>query len=247
MAPKRKATAEASKAEVKQAKTDLNVGDEMPDIGALDSEDGGLGSVDLKALSREKGLVIFFYPKANTGGCTTQACGFRDNYEAIKSAGYEVFGMSGDKPKPQASWKAKHTFPYHLLCDPSFEAMKKLGVTKGPKSIRRSHIIIAKGGKVAAVEYNVAPKDSFKLAAEYVAANPSALEAGTEENGGKEDKAKEDGAKAGAEEEADQLEGPKEEGDAEEGGAKEEGLAVKATLTVDDNSDTVALHIETVP
>lgn len=56
---------------------------------------------------KEQGVVIFVYPKANTGGCTKQACGFRDNYDAIKAAGYEVYGMSADNPGPQANWRAK--------------------------------------------------------------------------------------------------------------------------------------------
>lgn len=72
-------------------------------------------------LIKDNGIVIFFYPKANTPGCTTQACGFRDNYDELLKAGYKVYGMSADKPKSQANWRKKHNFQYNLLSDPSFE------------------------------------------------------------------------------------------------------------------------------
>ena len=52
-----------------------------------------------------KGIIIFFYPRANTPGCTTQACGLSEAFPDITAAGFELFGMSADKPKPQATWK----------------------------------------------------------------------------------------------------------------------------------------------
>ena len=54
---------------------------------------------------KEKGVIIFFYPRANTGGCTAQACGLAEAYPKITEAGFELFGMSADKPKSQANWK----------------------------------------------------------------------------------------------------------------------------------------------
>ena len=67
---------------------------------------------------------------------------------------------TADKPKSQANWKAKHGFKYNLLCDPSFEVLKQLGVTKGAKGINRSHIIVEKGGKIKDVRVGISPKDS---------------------------------------------------------------------------------------
>jgi len=116
--------------------------------------------VSSSELVKESGIIIFFYPKANTGGCTTQGCGFNEHLEDLQEAGYKVFGMSADKPKSQANWKAKHGFKYNLLCDPSFEVLKQLGVTKGAKGINRSHIIVEKGGKIKDVRIGISPKDS---------------------------------------------------------------------------------------
>lgn len=61
--------------------------------------------------------MFFVYPRANTPGCTKQACGFRDNHAAITAAGFDVYGLSFDKPKSQANWQTKYDLPYHLLTD----------------------------------------------------------------------------------------------------------------------------------
>jgi thioredoxin-dependent peroxiredoxin len=95
----------------------LAVGDSLPDN--LEVEDFEGEKHDLKSLFAEKPGVIFFYPKANTPGCTKQACGFRDNYEAFEAAGFSVFGMSADTPAAQKKWKEKNTFPYSLISDRS--------------------------------------------------------------------------------------------------------------------------------
>ncbi len=70
---------------------------------------------------KDSGVVLFFYPRANTPGCTKQACGFRDEYKKFQDAGYKVFGMSADKPKSQLNWKTKYSLPYSFLCDPDFK------------------------------------------------------------------------------------------------------------------------------
>ena len=62
--------------------------------------------------------------QANTGGCTKQACGFKDNYSEIKKAGFTVFGLSFDKPKSQKNWKTKYELPYHLLTDTTGEVRR---------------------------------------------------------------------------------------------------------------------------
>jgi peroxiredoxin Q/BCP len=72
----------------------------------------------VQELVKDSGVVLFFYPKANTGGCTKQACGFKDEYKKFQDAGYKVFGMSADKPKSQLNWKTKYSLPYSFLCDP---------------------------------------------------------------------------------------------------------------------------------
>ncbi|EPZ32487.1 Thioredoxin-like fold domain-containing protein [Rozella allomycis CSF55] len=151
---KRKQSDEPESANVKKSKSDSSIkvseGEIIPQDIEIDTNDGQV--INLYKKSQESGIVIFFYPKANTPGCTKQACGFRDNYEKFKTAGYEVYGMSADKPTPQTNWKNKHTLPYSLFCDPTFEILKRFGVFKAPKSVKRSHVIIEKGGMIGPIE-----------------------------------------------------------------------------------------------
>eukprot|EP01024_Parvocaulis_polyphysoides_P052019 TRINITY_DN51229_c0_g1_i1.p1 TRINITY_DN51229_c0_g1~~TRINITY_DN51229_c0_g1_i1.p1 ORF type:complete len:334 (-),score=100.65 TRINITY_DN51229_c0_g1_i1:185-1186(-) len=156
--------------ESKKARSGLAVGDMIPDmeLETDESTNDNKKTINLKNVADETGLVIFFYPKAATPGCTKQACGFRDYYKDLLNKGYQVFGMSGDKPKQQANWKNKQDLPYTLLCDTSFEFMKAIGIMKGAKSIKRSHIIVDKGGKISAIEISVSPQKSVDLAVEKI-------------------------------------------------------------------------------
>lgn len=79
-----------------------------------------------------------------------------------------VYGLSGDSPTSQANWKTKHSFPYSLLCDPGQILLSLLGAVKGPKSNQRSHYIVEKGGKIVDAKYTVSPKDSTRLALEFI-------------------------------------------------------------------------------
>jgi hypothetical protein len=72
----------------------------------------------------------------------------------------------------QSNWKAKYSLPYHLLTDEGGELLKAFGAAKGAKSVLRSHVIIAKGGKLLVVANGIKPGDSFAQASEFCAANP---------------------------------------------------------------------------
>ena len=158
---------ESPKKETKATSTEKVIqGKQLPPGFVIKAEDETM--VDLNELTKTSGFVIFFYPKANTPGCTKQACGFRDNYQQITKAGYQVFGMSADNPGPQASWKIKNSFPYKLLCDPEGKHLKQFGVFKEPKSVTRSHIIVAKGGMVTQVKIQISPLDSVNEALAFV-------------------------------------------------------------------------------
>jgi thioredoxin-dependent peroxiredoxin len=111
------------------------------------------------------------YPRANTGGCTKQALGFKEHHAAIKKAGYDVVGMSFDKPKSQGNWKAKYSLPYHLLCDADGEALKAFGAFKAPKNVLRSHVVIGKGGKLVDIRNGISPGDSFAEAVKTITGN----------------------------------------------------------------------------
>ena len=116
-------------------------------------------------LSSFKGrkVMVFFYPKANTGGCTTQACGLRDIATEIGDT--QVLGISPDEPTTQAKWDAKHEFGFPLLSDPDHAIADKYGVW-GPKKlygkeyegIIRSAFLIGENGKVEQAWYKVSPK-----------------------------------------------------------------------------------------
>jgi peroxiredoxin Q/BCP len=107
--------------------------------------------------------------QANTGGCTKQACGFKDNYAAIQKAGFGVYGLSFDKPKSQGNWKAKYSLPYHLLTDDG-AVLKAFGAFKLPRNISRSHVVIGKGGEMLEIRNGISPGDSFAEALKTVQA-----------------------------------------------------------------------------
>lgn len=116
-----------------------------------------------------KRLLIFFFPKAGTSGCTEQACGFRDAFPQIQEKGALVIGVSPDSPQALAKWRADAQLPYILLSDPEHRLAEAFGVW-GEKSmygkkymgIIRSHFVIDAEGKVEAAEIKVSPKESVK-------------------------------------------------------------------------------------
>lgn len=149
----------------------LEIGDTAPDFELLNEE----GNPTKLSDYRGQRVVLFFYPKANTSGCTTQACGFRDNYETIAAANATVIGLSPDKPEALAKWKAKENLPYTLVSDPDHEVAEAYGVWgekkmygKTYEGIIRSHVIIDADGKVEDFKYKVSPKDSVAGAIDFL-------------------------------------------------------------------------------
>ncbi|KAK9831862.1 hypothetical protein WJX81_002807 [Elliptochloris bilobata] len=140
----------------KKAKTGLHEGDALPDLPALHNETDE--SVLLTEVVKSSGVVVFFFPKQGTGGCTKQAKGFSEHVEDFEKAGYKVYGMSADKPKALAGWKKKEGLRFSLLSG-SDEALRALGVKKG-KSVQRSHMVVAKGGTLKEVSIGVKPAES---------------------------------------------------------------------------------------
>ena len=114
---------------------------------------------------RSKPVVLFFYPKADTPGCTIEACGFRDTFQKLMDAGAVVLGISRDTPKAQAKWKAKYELPYPLLADVNAEVCNLFGVLreknmygKKVKGIERSTFLIAPDGTLSKVFEKVKPE-----------------------------------------------------------------------------------------
>jgi peroxiredoxin Q/BCP len=145
----------------------LNVGDTAPDFELLDSEGQPVKLSDFHG----RRLVLFFYPKAATSGCTTQACGLRDNYPKIEAGNATVVGVSPDQPPALAKWKAAENLPYPLLSDPEHVVAEAYGVWGEKKlygraymGIIRSHFIIGIDGKIEDVQFKVSPKNSISRA-----------------------------------------------------------------------------------
>lgn len=111
---------------------------------------------------RGRHLVVFFYPAAMTPGCTTEACDFRDSLAPLRAAGYEVVGISPDKPEKQARFIEKHDLTYPLLCDVDREVMTAWGAYGEKKlygktvtGVVRSTVVVAPDGTVELARYNV--------------------------------------------------------------------------------------------
>lgn len=140
----------------------LKEGDKVPDFSSID-QDGNL--VKLSDYSGKK-LVVFFYPRANTPGCTAEACNLRDNYADLQSQGYELLGVSADSKKKQAGFRNKYEFPFPLLADEDHTVINTFGVW-GPKKfmgreydgIHRMTFIIDEKGFVSKVIEKVKTKD----------------------------------------------------------------------------------------
>ena len=140
----------------------LKEGDKVPEFSAKD-QDGN--TINLSDYSGRK-LIVFFYPKANTPGCTAEACNLRDNYKTLQDAGYELLGVSADSQKQQSNFKNKYDFPFPLLADEDHTVLNIFGVW-GPKKfmgkeydgIHRMTFVINEEGKVSKVIDKVKTKD----------------------------------------------------------------------------------------
>ena len=140
----------------------LKVGDKVPEFSAKDQNGNTINLSDYKG----KKFVVFFYPRANTPGCTAEACNLRDNYKALQDAGYEILGVSADSEKKQANFKKKYDFPFPLLADEDHTVLEIFGVW-GPKQfmgrkfdgIHRTTFLINGDGVVERVIEKVKTKD----------------------------------------------------------------------------------------
>ncbi len=104
--------------------TPLKVGDKVPAFSVIDDR-GNMQSLQDYA---GKKLIVFFYPKANTPGCTAEACDLRDHYKELQDAGYSLLGVSADIEKKQRNFSEKYSFPFPLLADEEKEVINAFGV-----------------------------------------------------------------------------------------------------------------------
>lgn len=107
---------------------ELKIGDSIPSFKAKDTNGDDFDSQNLVG---HKPLVIYFYPKDNTPGCTTQACSFRDQYEDFKDLGAEVIGISSDSIESHQKFSKQYKLPFILLSDQDKKIRKLFGVPSG--------------------------------------------------------------------------------------------------------------------
>lgn len=110
--------------------TNLKAGDKAPDFSGIDQDGNTISLSDY----RGKKLILFFYPKDNTPGCTAEACNLRDNYEDLTKRGFSLLGVSPDSERKHQNFIQKYDLPFPLLADTEKEVLKAYGVW-GPKQM----------------------------------------------------------------------------------------------------------------
>ena len=102
----------------------LKVGDKVPNFTVNDQDGNAVSMSDYS----DKKLIVFFYPKASTPGCTAEACNLRDHYKTLQEEGYELLGVSADSEKRQTNFRNKYEFPFPLLADTEKDVINAFGV-----------------------------------------------------------------------------------------------------------------------
>ena len=144
-----------------------SIGQAAPDFELLNQDNQPVRLSDF----RGKKVVLFAYPKAGTPGCTTQACGFREQFPKLTAANVVVLGISADTPEDQLKWKQEEKLPYDLLSDPNHAVLEVWGawgekVNYGRKylGIIRSHWVINEQGVVVDEQIGISPEKSVEKA-----------------------------------------------------------------------------------
>ena len=127
----------------------LKEGDMIPEFQVRDQDGNTVTQKDFEG----KRIVLYFYPKDSTPGCTAEACNLRDNYGALRAAGYEIYGVSKDSIASHGRFMEKNSLPFTLLSDPSTEMLQAFGAWGEKKlygkvsmgTLRKTFIIAADG------------------------------------------------------------------------------------------------------
>lgn len=118
----------------------LKIGDKLPHFSRTNQDGETISSKDFFG----KKLIVFFYPKANTPGCTAEACNLSDNISLLKKDGYEILGISADSVKRQKTFHEKFSFKYDLIADESREIIEQFGVWQLKKFMGREFMGIVR-------------------------------------------------------------------------------------------------------
>ncbi len=145
---------------------ELKAGDAAPDFEAANDQGETVRLADF----RGRKVVLYFYPKDDTPGCTTQACGFRDGYPRISDRNAVVLGVSADSAKSHQRFKSKYGLPFPLLVDTDHKIAEAYDVWREKSmygrsymGILRSHFVIDERGRIVEARYNVKAPESARL------------------------------------------------------------------------------------
>ena len=114
----------------------MKTGDTIPTLLGVNAQGQEVKSTDFAG----KPLIIYFYPKDNTPGCTAEACSLRDGYDSLRNLGYEVIGVSKDSSASHAKFAEKYSLPFTLISDPSTELNQAFGVWQKKKMAGREYM-----------------------------------------------------------------------------------------------------------
>ena len=114
----------------------MKIGDKVPEVLGLDANGREIRLADYAG----RKIVLYFYPKDNTSGCTAEACSLRDGYDELRAAGYEVIGVSKDSAKSHQGFIAKHSLPFPLIADTETTLQQLFGVWAEKKLYGRTYM-----------------------------------------------------------------------------------------------------------
>lgn len=129
----------------------MNIGDKIPELLGINMEGKEVKSSDFSG----KPLIIYFYPKDNTPGCTAEACSIRDYNQELKDMGYEVIGISKDSTESHVKFAYKYTLPFLLLSDPTTEVNQAFGVWQKKKMAGREYMGTVRTTFVTDADHNI--------------------------------------------------------------------------------------------
>ncbi len=118
----------------------LKTGDQLPQFEGINQDGKTISSQDFIG----KKLIVYFYPKASTPGCTAEACNLRDNYDLLKKNGFQLLGVSADSEKRQKNFSLKNELPFDLIADENHDIINKFGVWQLKKFMGREFMGIVR-------------------------------------------------------------------------------------------------------
>jgi thioredoxin-dependent peroxiredoxin len=153
------------------AKAEVKVGDAAP--ATVGTTDSGQALKFADVYAKQTYTLVYFYPKADTPGCTAQGCSLRDGYETLTSKGVAVIGVSHDDVADQKAFKEKYHLPFTLVADTDDTVMNAFGVPTYPGGMAHRQAYLIKGGKVVFTDYKGTTKTQAQAILDVIAADKS--------------------------------------------------------------------------